>query len=277
VQKRQKRLQKHKAHKLGIIDQSMGKDAHKQTVKQEKTKMKKPAGIILYKGASALDRSREIVVIATLSSNNRKTGDMVQVWILSEDTHPVQLSADKQDHVICGNCPHRQSLGGACYVNIGQAPAAVFKAYQRGLYPVYDASKHDALFKGRKIRLGAYGDPAAMPFEIAEHIVSLSDGHTAYTHQQKHAGFDPRFLSLCMVSADTPKQAAAAHAIGAKTFRIAVDITNKFDNEIECLSDSKGISCHDCGICKGSSAPVSIVIAVHGSRKGNFLNNRKAA
>ena len=270
-------MQKHKAHKLGIIDQSMGKDAHKQTVKQEKTKMKKPAGIILYKGASALDRSREIVVIATLSSNNRKTGDMVQVWILSEDTHPVQLSADKQDHVICGNCPHRQSLGGACYVNIGQAPAAVFKAYQRGLYPVYDASKHDALFKGRKIRLGAYGDPAAMPFEIAEHIISLSDGHTAYTHQQKHAGFDPRFLSLCMVSADTPKQAAAAHAIGAKTFRIAVDITNKFDNEIECLSDSKGISCHDCGICKGSSAPVSIVIAVHGSRKGNFLNNRKAA
>jgi hypothetical protein len=255
----------------------MGKDAHKQTVKQEKTKMKKPAGIILYKGASALDRSREIVVIATLSSNNRKTGDMVQVWILSEDTHPVQLSADKQDHVICGNCPHRQSLGGACYVNIGQAPAAVFKAYQRGLYPVYDASKHDALFKGRKIRLGAYGDPAAMPFEIAEHIISLSDGHTAYTHQQKHAGFDKRFLSLCMISADTPKQAAAAHAIGAKTFRIAVDITDKFENEIECLSDSKGISCHDCGICKGSSAPVNIIIAVHGSRKGNFLNNRKAA
>jgi len=239
--------------------------------------MKTPAGLILYKGPSALDRSREIVVIATLSSNNRKTGDMVQVWILSEDTHPVQLSADKLDDVICGNCPHRQSLGGACYVNIGQAPASIFKAYKRGLYPSYDPSIHAGLFKGRKIRLGAYGDPAAMPFEIAEHIVSLSDGHTAYTHQQKHKGFDERFLSLCMVSADTPKQAAAAHAIGAKTFRIAVDITDKFDGEIECLSDSKGISCHDCGICKGSSAPVSIVIAVHGSRKGNFLNNRKAA
>jgi hypothetical protein len=244
---------------------------------RENFNMKKTAGIILYKGASALDQSREIVVIATLDSKNAKTGNMIQVWILSADTHPVQLSADKLDDLICGNCHHRQSLGGACYVNIGQAPAAVFKAYQRGLYPVYDASKHDALFKGRKIRLGAYGDPAAMPFEIAQHIVSLSDGHTAYTHQQKHAGFDPRFLSLCMISADTPKQAAAAHAIGAKTFRIAVDITNKFENEIECLSDSKGISCHDCGICKGSSAPVSIVIQVHGSRKGNFLNNRKAA
>ena len=239
--------------------------------------MKKPAGLILYKGPSSLDQSREIVVIATLASNNRKTGDMVQVWILSEDTHPVQLSADKLDDVICGKCPHRQSLGGACYVNIGQAPASIFKAYKRGLYPSYDPSIHAHLFKGRKVRLGAYGDPAAMPFEIAEHIVSLADGHTAYTHQQRHPGFDPRFLALCMVSADTQKQAAAAHAIGAKTFRIAVDITDKFDGEIECLSDSKGISCHDCGICKGSSAPVSIVIAVHGSRKGNFLNNRKAA
>ena len=239
--------------------------------------MKKPVAVILYKGSSALDPSREIVAIATLSSNNRKTGNMIQVWILSENIHPVQLSANKLDDLICGNCSHRQSLGGACYVNIGQAPAAVFKAYRRGLYPVYDSSIHAYLFTGRKIRLGAYGDPAAMPFEIAAHVVSLSDGHTAYTHQQKHPGFDVRFLSLCMISADTPKQAAAAHAIGAKTFRIAVDITDKFDNEIECLADSQGISCHDCGICKGSSAPVSIVIAVHGSRKGNFLNNRKAA
>ncbi len=32
-------MQKHKAHKLGIIDQSMGMDAYKQTAKQEKTKM----------------------------------------------------------------------------------------------------------------------------------------------------------------------------------------------------------------------------------------------
>ena len=252
--------------------------------KQNKTKlktgkkiMKRPAGLILYKGPSALDQSRDIVVIATLSSKNRKTANMIQVWILSADTHPVQLSADKLDDLICGNCHHRQSLGGACYVNIGQAPAAVFKAYQRGLYPVYDPSIHAGLFKGRKIRLGAYGDPAAMPFEIAAHVVSLADGHTGYTHQQHHAGFDPRFLTLCMVSADTRKQAAAAHTIGAKTFRIAVDITDKLDNEIQCLSDSNGTSCFDCGICEGSSAPVSIVIAVHGSRKGNFLNNRKAA
>lgn len=234
---------------------------------------KKPSGLILYKGPSALDRSRDIVVIATLASNNRKTGNMIQVWILSENVNPVQLSADRADDLICGNCPHRQSLGGACYVNIGQAPSAVYKAYKRDLYPAYDPSIHSELFKSRKIRLGAYGDPAAMPFEIAEHIISISDGHTAYTHQQKHKSFDARFLSICMVSADTPKQAAAAHAIGAKTFRIAVDITDKFDGEIECLSDSKGISCHDCGICKGSSAPMSVVIAVHGSRKSNFLNN----
>jgi len=45
--------------------------------KQEKEIMKKPSGVILYHGPSALDQKRNIVVIATLSSKNRKTGNMV--------------------------------------------------------------------------------------------------------------------------------------------------------------------------------------------------------
>ena len=43
------------------------------------------------------------------------------------------------------------------------------------------------------------------------------------------------------------------------------------DNEIECLSDSKGLTCLDCGLCDGNKRTnKSIVIAVHGTRASNF-------
>ena len=41
--------------------------------------------------------------------------------------------------------------------------------------------------------------------------------------------------------------------------------------EIECLSDSKGIKCIDCGLCNGrDNTAANIVINVHGSRSTNF-------
>jgi hypothetical protein len=84
--------------------------------------MAKQKGFILYEGASELDNA-PIVVIATMSTNNRKTGKMVQVWILRSDIDPIEAFKSKADYSICGNCPQRWSLGGACYVNIGQAPS----------------------------------------------------------------------------------------------------------------------------------------------------------
>ena len=46
----------------------------------------KPNGLVLYHGPSRINR-REIVVIATglrRKSRNRKTGKMVQIWILND-------------------------------------------------------------------------------------------------------------------------------------------------------------------------------------------------
>jgi hypothetical protein len=74
-----------------------------------------------------------------------------------------------------------------------------------------------------------------------------------------------------MVSADTPKQALKYQALGAKTFRVAMAGDALFDSEIECLSDSKGIQCIDCGLCDGSTK--NIAITVHGSRSSNFKSN----
>ncbi len=221
-------------------------------------------GYIMYQGPSALNGA-EIVAIATMKTSNIKTGEMVQVWILDANTNPVEAVEQGLDVSVCGNCPHRNST---CYVNVGQAPNAIYKAFKRGLYPVFNLEEHASAFTGRMVRLGAYGDPAAAPFDVMSTIALLGKGHTGYTHQASHKGFDKRFLSLCMVSADTPKQAAKWQAQGAKTFRVALAGDSLADNEIECMADSDGIQCIDCGLCDGQQQ--NIAITVHGSRAKNF-------
>lgn len=230
----------------------------------------KELGFILYEGASVLDGA-PIVVIATLSTTNRKTGDMVQTWILRADSDPVTTSKMGKDVSICGNCPHRQNTGGACYVNIGQAPNKIYKAYKNGRYAKFDIELHGKYLATRKVRLGAYGDPSAVPFDVFKTVTEIAQSHTGYTHQIAHKNFDKRYLSICQVSADTPKQALKYQSMGAKTFRVALPNDSLFDNEIECLADSKGIQCIDCGLCDGQTK--NIAIAVHGSRKNNFKSN----
>lgn len=227
-------------------------------------------GYILYQGPSMLD-GEQIVVIATMTTSNVKTGDMVQTWILRSDINPVKASKIGKDFSICGNCPQRHHTGGACYVNIGQAPNQVYKSFKRGIYPVFDYSLHSQYIVGRKIRLGAYGDPAAIPFDIVAPFAKLGAGHTGYTHQANHKSFDDRYFTLLMASADTPKQSLALQARGAKTFRVALEDDSLFEHESECFADSEGIQCADCLQCDGKHS--NIAIQVHGSRKNNFKSN----
>jgi len=227
-------------------------------------------GYILYQGPSMLD-GEPIVVIATMTTRNVKTGDMVQTWILRSDINPVEASKLGQDSSICGNCPQRHHIGGACYVNIGQAPNQVYNSFKRGIYPVFDYAKHSQYLTGRKIRLGAYGDPAAIPFDIVAPFAKLGTGHTGYTHQASHESFDDRYFSLLMASADTPKQSLALQARGAKTFRVALADDSLFEHETECLADSRGIQCADCLQCDGQKR--NVAIQVHGSRKSNFKSS----
>jgi hypothetical protein len=224
-------------------------------------------GFIMYQGPSMLDGA-PIVVVATMSTSNTKTGQMIQTWILRADINPVEASKTGDDASICGNCVHRHYNKGACYVNIGQAPNGVFKGYQRGIYPVFSFDDHAHYFSHRKIRLGAYGDPAAVPFDVMQSIADLGIGHTGYTHQAEHKGFDGRYFELCQVSADTPRQAEKYQKLGARTFRVALAGDALANGELECLADSKGLQCIDCMLCDGSTK--NIAITVHGTLKNRF-------
>ena len=204
------------------------------------TKAPKARGYIMYQGPSMLTGA-PIVVIATMSTNNVKTGDMVQTWILDANTNPVEAVKSGDDVNVCGTCPHR---GTTCYVNVGQAPNAVYKGFKRGIYPMFDIALHGIHFASRKIRLGAYGDPSAAPYATMALIASLGIGHTGYTHQINHKGFD-------------------------KTFRVALVGDSLAHNEVECLADTgQGIQCADCGLCEGTKK--NVAITVHGKGANKF-------
>jgi hypothetical protein len=234
--------------------------------------MTKPGGYVLYEGPSELD-GFPIVVIATMSTANAKTGDMVQTWILRSDMSPVEASKVGADASICGDCPQRWHLGGACYVNIGQAPGAVYRAYKRGAYPLGDPA---TVGEGRKVRLGAYGDPAAVPATVWRALVSRALGHTGYTHQWRHAPL----RDLCMASVDTQAEWEAAQRTGWRTFRVTSPTDLLEPGEIECPSDARGKTCAQCMACDGAprgNGQVSIAITVHGPNSSRFKGDNHTA
>jgi len=218
-----------------------------------------------------------IVVIATIKSRNLKTGNMIQTWIMRADLSPMAASRNGSDASICGLCRHRGKATGAthgvakdrsCYVDLAKAPMNIWNTWRRGRYPV--AVGHAAIAaigRGRKVRIGAYGDGSAAPAYIVDSLLSEAAGHTAYSHQSGNAGssYDP---ARYMVSADSEQAARAAWNVGARTFRVVSDYREMVaGREIACPS-SRGIHCIDCGLCDGTArhpGAKSIAIEVHGA------------
>jgi len=245
-------------------------------------------GFVIYEGPSNLDPKTEITVIAIIKSANGKTGDMMQTYILVKDTDPRQASKCGADYAICGDCIHRGQATNdpnkklasnrTCYVNIGQGVLIVWKQYQKGAYPVISGhSDIEALGAGEIIRQGTYGDPSAVPSFIWESLLSLSKGRTGYTHQLGVSGADVR-PDLCMVSADTHEQAAAAWLKGFRTFRTVPILKSKqetlaqIDRKHETLcpaSEEAGyrVTCKDCKLCSGAGIKAkNIVIPMHDTK-----------
>jgi hypothetical protein len=225
------------------------------------------SGHVLYEGPSMLDGS-PIVAIATDNSTNEKTGDMLQVWILQRDIEPHTAIKEKGgDSGICGICPQRQGAG--CYVLPHQAPLSIFRAYKRRAYPLADHAIA-SVGRNRFVRLGAYGDPAALPPYVCAELISQAIGHTGYTHQLAHPRYDDSLSSMVMISADTPAIARKAHALGLRTFRPTHDVNARLPGEIVCPNEETGIQCRDCLLCDGKAGKPSVVVTIHGSRAKRF-------
>lgn len=235
---------------------------------------KTPNGVILYRGPSALDGA-PIVVIATgiaKASANAKTGAMIQTYILRDDMNPIEAVKTGADASICGDCVHRgdgTGAGRSCYVTLIHGPSAVYRGLRNGAYDTATPDVAAALFAGRKVRLGTYGDPAAAPLALWQDVLHSADGWTGYTHQWKT--LPAAWARLVMASADTALEMLLAQARGFRTFRVATTAGQAVKGrEVVCPASEeagKKTECFACGACAGlsSRAKVSIVIAAHGS------------
>lgn len=222
-----------------------------------------------YRGPSMID-GHEIVAIATTGSSNRKTGDMIQTWILRTSHSPTEAVRLGHDRSICGECPHRGSAEKprTCYVNIGQAPQAVWRAFKARRYPKATLAEFLAQRGDQPLRMGSYGDPAAVPIAAWDGAAGTRR-RAGYTHQWRKPFAQP-FRELVMASCDSPAEAMEAARQGWRTFLVQpVGAPPPAEGMVNCLADSHGKTCVECGLCRGADRPnaPSIWIEAHGTAK----------
>lgn len=241
-------------------------------------------GMIVYHGPSKYDGKQIVVILVKPDSkSNRKTGDVVQQYILRADVDPLEASRIGADFSVCGNCKHRgtpapdKTTGVAsnrtCYVQLFQGPMRVYRAFKRGNYIAAETIEQvRAFIDDSMLRLGAYGDPASLPEGLNELLIELSGDHVSYTHG--HTVDDTlgdHAAKYSMVSADSIDDALRAHSKGFRTFRVIPISTYRengngalLKNEILCPSE-KGVQCIDCKLCNGTKYNgKSIAIIAHG-------------
>lgn len=215
----------------------------------------------IYRGKSQLDNG-QIVAITTQNTHNRKTGDMVQIWILAASMNPYKAVFNNIDRSICGDCKHR---GKTCYVALHQAPLQIYRKWLEGFYPI---APNLNFLKGKVIRLGSYGDPVALPFNLVKEICHKSDGWTGYTHQW-NLDLAQKYNKYLMASVDNLTEYYKAKWMGWRTFRVKEALNSKLDGEIVCPAAEeagKKSNCFKCQLCSGLKGKdgTDIVINVHG-------------
>lgn len=230
--------------------------------------------MIVWEGPSRIHgrgRGRRVAVVVTgiqRPSENRKTGAMLQAWILPVDRRARRAHRGIGSATVCGDCP---LAARACYVG-SWTIGAVRRAYWAGAYSHGTATD---LPPGVPIRIGAWGDPAAVPIGVWQALVS-GRRWTGYTHQWRRlrgAGW----RRLLMASVESTDGAARAQRAGWRTFRVAPrGAMAPAPGEIVCpATTATAARCATCLLCdgqrRGGGAVRSIVVEAHGSGAGAIV------
>jgi len=238
--------------------------------------------MILYDGPSELDGKPIVAIITGLESksHNSKTGAMPQVWIIRADIHPTEALRTGEDSSICGNCPYRPTVLGdkalkkesrKCYVNT-MSFNAVYKKYSKGGYEIADLNTLADTLSNYHVRIGAYGDPAAVPISVWDTVLSKCKS-TGYTHQWKICS--PEYAKYCMASCDSPLDVIMSTGMGYRTFFVQnIDDNGTEQHVVDGIklawcpaSKEKGkvTTCAKCMACSGTrfNQKSNIAILMH--------------
>jgi hypothetical protein len=233
--------------------------------------------ILLYDGPSQLDGAR-ILVIATAQNGNRKIGHMLQLWIVPSIS-PIAAVRSGADASVCGDCKHRGDGHGrqrSCYVETWRAVENIWQARGKAIpmTPQAFAVRHPGL----QLRIGAYGDPVAVPIQVWRQLLSTAAGFTAYTHAWRRPQARV-YQDFCMASVDTLPEQAVAAAAGWRTFRVRQREEPLQADEVACpASEEAGhrTVCASCELCQGAQrrGVKHVAIVVHGTSAIHFTAAR---
>jgi hypothetical protein len=264
------------AHDVGLP--TLVTDAVRQLIDafdaiREKPTAKAIIDVVFYRGPSLLTGEPIVGVLTGLTQPtlNPKTGRVLQTWILRSDRPPMDAVRANLDEAICGDCALRGDSGHdrRCYVSPWLAPNNVWRLVAANRYPEATWPELRARVAGQSLRLGAYGDPAAIPFEVWAALLKGAAGWVGYTHQWHRC--DSRFKTILMASVDSLLELRDARAQGWRTFRVVARNRVPLVPGLECrcpASDEAGhrTTCERCQLCRGTSRPArSIAIAAHGN------------
>ena len=194
-------------------------------------------------------------------SNNRKTGDMVQTYLIDKER---LISEPKTFGAKCEACP----MVNKCYVSRDKLSVrkALVKLTQGEATSYAFATLDEVLplLQGRLIRLGTYGDPSAIPLRDLARICESAKGHTGYTHFWREVDAD--YSAYLMSSCESLSDELLSNALGYRAFRVLLDDQETHETtqkSVQCLNASVGLTCAECLLCSGTKGKGSSNIYIH--------------
>jgi hypothetical protein len=249
----------------------------KATVKKKATLK----SVIVWKGPSEFDGSPIALVIKypTKGKGNSKTGNICQTYILPAGEHVVDALHAGRDVSVCWHCPHRgdgTGKGRTCYVSLATGLNVVSRNLMAEKYLRATPEGAARGILGKQLRMGTYGDPAAVPESVWAVLAASATRVLGYTHQWRRPQF--AYLSRwCMASADTESDVATANAAGWRTFRVAQVGSPTLSGEVVCPASKEAgekVQCDRCGLCQGSKIRAKNIVIVRHDRTANAQKRR---
>ena len=262
-------------------------------------------GLLVYRGPSTMPEliaKTEVIGAVSFYSSNLKVGDEYQTWHFRADSHPVEARRYGQgDASICGEgknaCAFKAKPGqkvGPCYPT-GRTLSGIWGSIGRGNYPQVEELAHEIGLPVSEtlavvgstpagVRLGAYGDPVAMPASIAHHLTRAAKERQGFTHQWRNVSRS-EWPRMVMASCELPEQVSQAAALGWRTYTAYPPELTRQEARRAIVNAAKGprliiagcpgaakdglVDCAGCPIqCGGVelNKPWHVINAVHGQK-----------
>lgn len=226
--------------------------------------------MLIYDGPSLYDG--EPIIVLAHPDHNRKTGTMLSTWVLLRDRPPEDAGYDGGDSSICGSCRYRwDGERRRCYVRLHREPAMLWDKYRDGEYELAtDFQRVNPL--RMPVRIGSYGDPAAVPTSVWAALAATATRWTGYTHLWRWSGVDPELRHYCMASVDSLEERSEAQDRGWRTFLVLPEGEQGPERDILCPASKlagRRTTCDCCRLCMGLGIGIdrSIWIPLHGPGK----------